>query len=119
MQVLASTPTVVNRRLKAALHWDGDDMRNKRHIRVVELKNNKLHTFKGMLGYCSKDRNEDWFQCSFSGVTQAHVRAIWVGLSPRRDMTTSTSGNRCIFMLPFNQCNCLKQFCVHSLQMCL
>lgn len=73
LQVIATSVQSVNNKLKKLLQWNEDGMKYKRHIRVTELKNTGIHTFIGMVGYCSKDRNEAWFTCVHKEVSEADV----------------------------------------------
>ena len=43
-------------------------------VRTVTLKNSKMHTFEGMLGYCNKDNQRDWFQSISVGISDAMMQ---------------------------------------------
>lgn len=82
MRALATSAVAVNREIKRRMGWEG--AAHKGHVCVKELKNNKLHTFTGMLGYCTKSMNEEGFVLQKSGditqgdILQGQVRAAWL-----------------------------------------
>lgn len=51
------------------MQWDTDANKHQTHIRCRELTGNGVHTFIGMLGYCSKDKDEPWYQCVYKDVS--------------------------------------------------
>jgi len=49
--------------LKAALELNAKgEYAGKGNVSSRALKNSKLHTFEGMIGYCMKDRGRDWYR---------------------------------------------------------
>ena len=64
----------LRRHLKSALGWDDRrlpaELKGKTHICIRTLRNTGLHTWHGMLGYCSKDAEEVHFQQFMVGVSE-------------------------------------------------
>lgn len=65
---------VVTRQLREAIGFNGQDGGG-HTIMCRELKGTNLHTFVGMVGYCSKDVGLAHFTHFFAGVTQQDIDA--------------------------------------------
>jgi len=74
-QMMASSATVVSKRIKTHLGWDKPGAAPMgHHILTKTLRNTGLHTFIGMLGYCIKDQGEDHFDCVHHNVTDEQMK---------------------------------------------
>lgn len=65
------TATAVSKQLNATLGF----VRGMAHhgagsVRTCAVKNNKMHTFDGLVGYCMKDSNQEWFSAFEHNITE-------------------------------------------------
>jgi hypothetical protein len=66
---------IINRELRECLGWNHKDTRPKgSKIRVTALKDADLHTFEGMLGYCTKDKGMPHYEVIMHNVTDEELR---------------------------------------------
>lgn len=73
-RLLATSPAMVSKHIKVYLGWDDAKAAPVgHHILTKILRNTGLHTFVGMLGYYTKDKGEDHFQCVYKNVTDAQL----------------------------------------------
>jgi hypothetical protein len=66
---------LVNRELKECLSWTTQDTKPKNaKILVRALKDCELHTYEGMLGYCTKDKGMPHYQVIMHNVTEDELK---------------------------------------------
>lgn len=67
--------TSINRELKECLGWQKKDTAPKGFkIKVTALKDCDLHTFEGMLGYCTKDKGLPHYDVIMENVTEDELK---------------------------------------------
>ena len=61
IRVTTTSPKMFKSHLRSAMGWNGEQDRSGVSICVRTLKYEKVHTWVGMLGYCTKDDGEEGF----------------------------------------------------------
>jgi hypothetical protein len=64
---------VVSKLIKKYLGWDVGSAPVGHHVLTKKLASIGIHTYIGMLGYCVKDRGEDYFEVVYNNVTDAKL----------------------------------------------
>jgi len=68
VDMLATSPLLINRRVRAATGLDEDGVDGK--VMAKTLTGRNLHTWVGMLGYCQKDHGRPWFKNYYVNVDE-------------------------------------------------
>jgi hypothetical protein len=75
-KVPLATARGVTRNLKTALSFDNHgEYVSQGNVRTKLLKNAKLHTFEGMVGYCMKDKARPWYTSIQVNIDEATIDA--------------------------------------------
>ena len=59
--------------MKVYLGWDKVEAPSGSHVLVKRLSRVGLHTYVGMLGYCIKDKGEDYFEVVHNNITDEEL----------------------------------------------
>ena len=74
-RILSTSTIVVGKLVKVYLGWDKGEATSSSHILVKRLSGVGLHTYVGMLGYCIKDKGEDYFEVVHNNITDEELTA--------------------------------------------
>jgi len=60
----------MNEEIKMALGWTKGHVPHGAHVTCKSLMNKGLHTWHGMIGYCTKDRGQEHYNCISHNISQ-------------------------------------------------
>lgn len=105
VRVCVNAPGVFSKMLREALGWHGAHPgATDGRITCRKLRQNKLHTWHGMIGYCHKDSGKPWFTIHLHNISPNDVRtgrsehALWGAgsLKNRQVLSTRNIFDRCM-----------------------
>ena len=68
-RILSTSKIAMSKLVKVYLGWDKGEGPSNSHVLVKKLNQIALHTYVGMLGYCTKDRGEDHLEVVHNNIS--------------------------------------------------